>query len=79
MYTSISYDVVLTSECPQHSELNGGLIVSNGIKISLYKSQSVCQSNISKLCFKLVVAIVNLFTVNLFTAVSEQVKHPNIF
>ena len=51
MYTSISYDVVLTSECPQHSELNGGLIVSNGIKLSLYKSQSVCQSNISKLCF----------------------------
>ena len=50
-YTNISYDVDLPTECPQHSKLNGGLIVRNGIKPTLYKKQSVCQSNISKLSF----------------------------
>ena len=49
MYTNITYDVHLPSECPKHSELNGGLIVRNGIQPTLYKRQSVCQSNISKL------------------------------
>ena len=29
MYTNIAYDVHLPSEFPEHSELNGGLIVRN--------------------------------------------------
>ena len=51
MYTDISYDVDLASECSQHSELNGGVIVRNGIKSTLYNRQYVCQSNISKSSF----------------------------